>query len=194
MKLIGITGSIGCGKTTIADIIKKTGYVVFDADKWCRRLYFDDNFLGGIHNVFPETFENGVFNKRKLRNLVFNDRHKLKKLENLIHPFLKNKLINSIRKYAKTDCIIFVEVALLFEMGWNKYCSYIITADVDYEIQKQRVMKRDNISEKDFENIIDKQLDNNVKKFLSDYVIDTNKSLNLLKVELINLIEELSLC
>ena len=191
MKLIGITGSIGCGKTTIADIIRKLGYVVFDADKWCRRLYYKKDFLDVIAVNFPQCFENGVFNKRKLRNLVFNNPKELKKLENLIHPFLKNKLLDNIKEYAKSDCVMFVEVALLFEMGWDKYCSYIITADVDYEIQKQRVMKRDNISAQDFEKIVKVQMDNSYKIHLSDYVINTDKSLNLLKVELISLLEGL---
>ena len=191
MKFVGITGSIGCGKTTIANIIRDAGFVVFDADKWCRYLYYKKDFLEIIKKHFPNTFENGVFNKRILRNFVFNNPKELKKLESLIHPFLKQKLLSNIRKYAKTDVVLFVEVALLFEMGWNKYCSYVITADVDYEIQKQRVIKRDNISEADFEKIVNVQIDNNHKKILSDYVINTDKSLGLLKVELLNVIKGL---
>ncbi len=192
MKLIGITGSIGCGKTTIADLIKKMGYIVFDADKWCRNLYNQKDFLDVIKQNFPHVFENGVFYKRKLRNYVFSNNKELKKLEAIIHPFLKKKLISVIKKNAKSDRLIFIEVALLFEMGWNKYCSSIIVADVDYEIQKQRVMKRDNISAQDFEKIVSVQLNNDYKKTLSDYVIDTDKTLNMLKIELINLIEGLS--
>ena len=192
MKLIGITGSIGCGKTTIADLIKKMGYIVFDADKWCRNLYNQKDFLDVIKQNFPHVFENGVFYKRKLRNYVFSNNKELKKLEAIIHPFLKKKLISVIKKNAKSDCLIFIEVALLFEMGWNKYCSSIIVADVDYEIQKQRVMKRDNISAQDFEKIVSVQLNNDYKKTLSDYVIDTDKTINMLKIELINLIEGLS--
>ena len=192
MKLIGITGSIGCGKTTIADLIKKMGYIVFDADKWCRNLYNQKDFLDVIKQNFPHVFENGVFYKRKLRNYVFSNNKELKKLEAIIHPFLKKKLISVIKKNAKSDRLIFIEVALLFEMGWNKYCSSIIVADVDYEIQKQRVMKRDNISAQDFEKIVSVQLNNDYKKTLSDYVIDTDKTLNMLKIELIYLIEGLS--
>ena len=76
-------------------------------------------------------------------------------------------------------------------MGWNKYCSSIIVADVDYEIQKQRVMNRDNISASDFDKIVKVQLDNEYKKVLSDYVINTDKKLGVLKVELIKLIRDL---
>ena len=194
MEIIGITGSIGCGKTTIADIIRKLGYVVYDADVWCRKLYFQEDFLNVINENFPLAFDNGIFNKRKLRTHVFNNNKELKKLENIIHPFLKKKFLNSIYKNSRNNNVMFVDVALLFEMGWNKYCTKIIVADVEYEIQKQRVMKRDNISEKDFEKIVKVQLSNDYKKVLADYVIDTDKSLSLLKVELINLIKGFSLC
>ena len=84
-----------------------------------------------------------------------------------------------------------MEVALLFEMGWDKYCSSIIVADVDKKIQKQRVMDRDNITSEDFDKIVKVQLNNDYKKVLSDYVINTDKTLGLLKIELINLIERL---
>ena len=191
MKLIGITGSIGCGKTTIANLIKKQGYSVYNADVWCRRLYYQPKFLECVKKYFPIAFENNVFNKKKLRQYVFDNKQELKKLEGIIHPFLKNKLLSIIRKNAKTDNLVFIEVALLFEMGWNKYCSSIVVADVDYEIQMKRVMERDNISEDDFKKIVNIQLDNNYKKVLSDYVIDTNKSLGLLEVELIKLIKGL---
>ena len=71
MKLVAITGSIGCGKTTIAKIIKSLGYVVFDVDAWVRRLYFHRDFIDTIVKNFPDTCENGVFCKRKCRCQVW---------------------------------------------------------------------------------------------------------------------------
>ena len=194
MEIIGITGSIGCGKTTIAGLIRSLGYVVYDADIWCRKLYYQADFLNVINHNFPIAFENGVFNKRKLRTHVFNDNKELKKLEKIIHPFLKKKFLKTVFRNSRKNNVMFVDVALLFEMGWNKYCTKIIVADVDYEIQKQRVMKRDNISEDDFEKIVKVQLCNDYKKILADYIIDTDKPLSLLKVELINLIKGLQIC
>ena len=191
MKLVGITGSIGCGKTTIAGLIRNLGYIVYNADNWCRKLYYQKDFIEVIRKSFPQAFENGVFNKRKLRNHVFNNNKELKKLESLIHPFLKKKFLDAIKKNSKSNNLMFIEVALLFEMGWDKYCSSIIVADVDKKIQKQRVMNRDNITSEDFDKIIKVQLNNDYKKVLSDYVIDTDKTLGLLKIELINLIERL---
>ena len=191
MLLVAITGSIGCGKTTLAKIANSLGYTVFDVDGWVRRLYFSPDFLKILEKHFPGTVNNGVADKRALRNLVFNDKSKLKLLESLIHPFLRQNLKNVIRSNAQNSDIFFVDVALLFEMGWDKYCDLILVADVDYDIQKQRVMKRDNVSAEDFDKINNVQMNNEHKKMLADVVINTDKPKNLLKVELINIINGL---
>ena len=191
MKIVGITGSIGCGKTYLANIIKKLGFSVYNPDFWVRDLYQKKDFLQVIAREFPQTFENGVFNKRKLRTLVFDDNKQLKKLESLIHPFLGKKLKKIINKNARYEDVLFLDVALLLEFGWDKYCDYIIVADVYDEIQKQRVMKRDHISEADFNKIVAVQMDKNLKRAFADVVIDTNSKENHLKVLLIKFIEEI---
>ena len=191
MKLIAITGSIGCGKTTIAKIINKLGYTVFDVDGWVRRIYFDKNFLRVLEEKFPGSVKDGIANKRYLRNIVFSDHKKLRLLESMIHPFLKDYLKKVIRINAKKDDLFFIDVALLFEMGWDKYCDLIILADVDYEIQKKRVMLRDNVTAEDFDKINNVQIKNEDKKLLSDIVIDTDKPYNLLKAEIISVIKGL---
>ena len=89
MKIIAITGSIGCGKTYISDMIKSLGYIVFDADKEVRKFYKNKKFLNIIKQNFPDVFKKGIFNKKELRELVFNNKNELKKLENIIHPLLK---------------------------------------------------------------------------------------------------------
>lgn len=191
MKLIAITGSIGCGKTTIAKELKKLGFTVFDVDGWVRRLYYKSDFIKTIVKNFPDTEENGVFDKRKLRNLVFDDNKKLKKLESLIHPFLNNQLKEIIRCNACCDDLFFLDVALLYEMGWDKYCDLVMVADVDVEIQKRRVMKRDNVSAEHFEKINNVQMSQAEKKALADVVIETDVPLNLLKAQLLDVIRGL---
>lgn len=191
MKIIAITGSIGCGKTFLAGIVRNLGYPVYDIDKWVKYLYLKPAFLSVIKKKFPETFdESGNFNKRKLRNLVFNDNRKLKILESIIHPFLKKKFLNLIHRYAKKDTVMFLDIALLFEMHWDKYCYGVILADVDRVTQKLRVMRRDNIKEEDFERIVAVQLDNEVKKRYCDAVVMTDKPANILRAELSCLIKE----
>lgn len=191
MKLVAITGSIGCGKTTIAKIVGKLGYTVFDVDGWVHRLYFKKDFIKVIQEHFPAVAENGQVNKRALRNIVFSDNRQLKVLEGLIHPFLRETLKDVIRKNACRNDIFFIDVALLFEMGWDKYCDFILVADVDYEIQKQRVMNRDKVTAEDFDKINNIQLSNSYKINLADVVVNTDKPKNLLKVEMINIIQGL---
>lgn len=191
MKLVAITGSIGCGKTTIAKTINKLGYTVFDVDGWVRRLYFKKNFIEVIGSHFPHVVKNDVVDKRALRNIVFGDNAKLKLLESLIHPFLRKKLKDVIRDNARCNDLFFLDVALLLEMGWEKYCDFIIVADVDYEIQKQRVMLRDKISADDFDKINNVQMSNEDKKKHADMVVNTDKTHNLLRLELLYIIEGL---
>lgn len=191
MKLAAITGSIGCGKTTLARIVRELGYAVYDVDGWVRRIYNNKDFLAELEQVFAGSVKNGVADKRYLRQIVFSDKEKLKRLENLIFPFLDRKIKKLITKKAKFNGICFIDIALLFEKGWDKYCDVVILADVDYEIQKQRVMKRDNVSAEDFDRINNIQLKNDDKKVLSDIVIDTNQPLNLLKTEMIAVIKGL---
>ena len=194
MKLAAITGSIGCGKTTLSKIVRRLGYVVYDIDGWVRRLYYQKDFIKVIAAHFPEVMEGEKVNKRKLRNLVFGDNARLKVLESLIHPFLKQTLMNVRRRNARRADLFFMDVALLFEMGWDKYCDYIVVADVDYETQKMRVMRRDNITAADFDKINRIQMDNAAKKVLADVIINTDKPINLLKVELLAMIEEIEGC
>lgn len=190
MKIVAITGSIGCGKTTIAGIIRKLGYVVYDVDKWCRRLYFEADFLEKIRQNFPKAYDGKVFNKRKLREVVFGNKAELKKLESLTHPFLKRKFLSKIHQLRGRE-VVFVDVALLFEMGWDKYCTDIIVADAPYEVQKQRVIKRDKISTKEFEEIVAVQMSNEERIVLSDYVINTDCPEGVLRSNIIKVIEEI---
>src|SRR5574344_870140 len=193
MKIIAITGSIGCGKTYLANMIRSLGYAVYDADKWVKYLYYKKKFLTKIKKVFPKVFdENGVFNKRNLRNIVFNDNKELKKLESLIHPFLKNKLKQKINQLASKEKFMFIDVAVLFELKWDNYCDYIILADVDKNIQKQKVIKHAKITEDDLKKIINVQIDNNLKKCMSDLIIDTAQTDGIVKTQQINFIEGIS--
>lgn len=189
MFVVGITGSIGCGKTTIAKIISDLGYNVFDADVQTRKIYNNVGFIEQIKLKFPEVIIDDTINRKKLRKIVFNNEIKRKELEKLIHPLLKIKLKQIIRKNVKYCDFLFIDAALLYETGWNIYCDFVIVADVDYETQKRRVMKRDNISACEFDKINKSQINNKNKIKMSDFVVNTDKSFNMLKIELIKIIK-----
>ena len=178
MKLVAITGSIGCGKTTLASMVRRLGYCVYDVDGWVRRLYFKKDFIRVIGKHFPQVIEDEKVNKRALRNIVFNDNARLKELEGLIHPFLRQYLKKVIHRQARGDGLFFLDVALLFEMGWDIYCDCIIVANVDYETQKMRVMKRDGITGEDFDKINHIQMSKREKIAMADVVIDTGRPQN----------------
>ena len=190
MIFTAITGSIGCGKTTISDILRKQGFLVYDIDKWVKYIYYNNDFLEIIKKYFPETFTNNVFNKRVLRDIVFSNPEKLKILEGLIHPFLRNKVRKIIRKN-KNEGLVFVDIALLFEMEWDKYFDFIILADVDKNIQKERVMKRDNISAEDFEKIDKIQMSMEDKREMVDFIINTGVDRNKLNKSVLEVVEVL---
>ena len=188
MYLVGITGFIGSGKTTVGNIIKDLGYIVFDMDVWCRNMYHENAFLNIIKQNFPFTFENGVFNKKKLRNFVFSNKEALKKLESLTHPYLKQKLLNIIHQNRFNPNMFFIETALLYQMNLEKYCACVMITEAPYEVMSKRTILRDNIKIEDFNNIIEKQ-NIPMRQKSTCYRINTDKSLMKLKSDVIKILE-----
>lgn len=183
MKIIGITGAIGCGKTTISSLFGQMGYDIFDADKEVAEIYKDDAFLFQLKTVFPKIFKNGNIDKKLLRKVVFSDQQELIKLENIVEPFLEKRFTNKIEEVSQKEGLFFIDAVLLFEKGWNKYCQKVICVTVDDDIQKQRVMQRDGISEDEFWDIYHLQMSKDKKCALADIVIDTNCSFEKLKLK-----------
>ena len=104
---------------------------------------------------------------------------------------LEKRIRKFIRINRYNNDIIFIDIALLFEMGWDRYCDYTILADVDKDIQKNRVMNRDGISEDDFEKIDSIQMSQDEKRKLVDFIINTDVNKNELRIKIINILEEL---
>lgn len=177
MKIIGITGTIGCGKTTLANILKKQGCDIFDADKEVGKIYKNEEFLNQLKGAFPRVFNNEGVNKKLLRQIVFSNQHELLRLEEVIEPFLQKIFLEKMKKVEKKKGTLIVDAVLLFEKGWNRFCEKVICVSTDIETQKQRVMRRDHITEEDFYKIYHLQMDNDLKCKMSDIVIDTNCSL-----------------
>lgn len=175
MKVIGITGVIASGKTSVSQYIKEKGYRVFDADYRVKRLYRDKQFLTILKKKFPSIFIGNSVSKILLANIVFKNRRKLKKLEQLIHPIIEKQCDSFIKRYRK-DELVFLDVPLLFEAEWDKKCDCTIVVSVDSSIQKQRFVEYGLGTLKDLENRMHYQLLNNEKVARANFVIDNNES------------------
>ena len=142
-KIIGLTGGIGTGKTMVAEYFKSLGIPVYIADSEARQLMTSDNIIKALSNEFGnEILENGILNREKLAQLVFNNPKKLQKLNSIVHPEVKKHFDNWVEKHKNYPFVV-KEAAILFESGSYKYCDTIITVTAPLETRLQRVMKRD---------------------------------------------------
>ena len=174
-KIIGITGLIASGKSTLTKYLLEKGYKVFDADKEVKDLYSEENFLNKLKIIFPDVFINNNIDKSLLAKLIFSNKNEKEKLEKLIHPLIEKKcdIFINTNQLEKT---IFLDVPLLFEVGWNKKCNEIITIILDKDIQKERYINRGgDISL--FDKILENEGDIEFKKSNSTYIIDNNGNL-----------------
>ncbi|TDO83201.1 dephospho-CoA kinase [Flavobacterium chryseum] len=143
-KVIGLTGGIGSGKTTIAKFFSELGVPVYIADDGAKKVMQSESIIEEIKKVFGESlFENNILNRAKLAEIVFNDKDKLAQLNAIVHPAVKNDFEVWLLQHKNYECIIY-EVAILFESGRYKECDFIITVTAPEETRIERVLKRDN--------------------------------------------------
>ena len=191
---IAITGKIGSGKSTVADIIKDLGYFVFESDKEVDKLFNSNNIKNKIKTLFCKiknlTNKDGSINKILLGDYVFSNKNELKNLEDLIYPLLnkeRQKFINS----KKTEKILFFDIPLLFEKKLFTEYNFIIYVYVKEKIQKERVLKRKKMNKDKLEKILEAQSYNlkDYQKFIS-INIDTSNDLDQIKQSLVSFINK----
>ena len=190
-KIIGITGGISCGKSSVTNIIKELGFTIIDCDKISYELTLKGNSIyNEILRVFGIDYlnNNQEIDRKKLGQLVFNNKDAKEKLNSISHPLIIEELK---RQIGLNNGIIFLEIPLLFETKLEYLCDVIICVYVDKETQIIRLMNRDNIDREFAIKKINSQMDLSVKKALSDYVIYNDKELNNTKEQIINIIKEL---
>jgi len=175
MIVIGLTGGIGSGKTTVAKLFLEMGIPVYFADDEAKKLMQTSETLKSkIRTTFGDkSYLNNTLNRTYLAKLVFTDKHNLERLNKLVHPAVK-KHFSKWKAQQKSEYIIY-ENAILFESNSDKECDYIITVIVDDETRIKRVMKRDNVTRQDVLNRINNQLKTKEKVALSDAVIQNDK-------------------
>ena len=176
MIIIGITGSIGMGKSNITLILKFFGIPTYDSDRSVKKLLKEDFIIGVIKKKWPNCI---IHNKKKenidkeeLSKIIFDNSNERKKLENLLHPYVVKKRNNFIRNN-KNKNIIGIDVPLLYETKTDKICNYIFLASATKEIQQKRVLKRNNMSIEKFNKINNSQLSDFEKKKKNPTIIPT---------------------
>ena len=170
-KIIGLTGGIGSGKTMVAKYVESLGIPVYIADDEARILMKTDKVIQAIIFAFGnEVTNNGIINREKLAQLVFNNPEKLKKLNSIVHPQVKKHFNTWIEKHKNFPFII-KEAAILFESGSNKYCDAIITVTSPLETRLQRVIERDKTDKEAVLKRMNNQWTDEQRIAKSDYVI-----------------------
>lgn len=187
-KIIGITGGISSGKSTVCNAIANKGYKIIDCDKINRDLSnIGQPIYMAILNSFGKDYllKNNEIDRKKLGSLIFNNNEAKLKLNQISHPLILSEMKRQISKI--NDKLVFVEIPLLYEAKLDNICDYVICVYLNKKQQLERLMKRESIDEAYALAKIDSQMDLNMKKDLADFVIDTKGDL----VDTINQVDEI---
>lgn len=177
MKIIGLTGSIGMGKSVTANMLRRLGLPVFDSDRCVHGLLNPNGkAFETVALTFPESWDakNRVINRSKLGEIVFKDEQNRHKLEAILHPLVwheQNEFIKKSRRAGHGAVIL--DIPLLYETGAERKCDLVICVDAPFVVQKQRVLSRPNMTEDKFFAILSGQIPNLEKKRQADIVIET---------------------
>ena len=181
-KIIGITGGIGSGKSTVSKFIEELGFPVYDSDFWAKELVnIDENLKSRIIELLGEESydENGKYNRKFVAEKVFENQELLLKLNQIIHPAVKIHFENWVN--AQNAEFVFKETALLFELKLNESCYQSILVTAEDNIKIKRVMDRDQKTYREIEAIMQKQMPEKEKIKKADFIIENNSDLETLK-------------
>ncbi|KUJ78045.1 dephospho-CoA kinase [Ruegeria marisrubri] len=170
---LGLTGSIGMGKSTTAQMFVDEGCALWDADAAVHRLYAPGGAaVEPMRAAFPEAIEDGAVSRAALKRIISQDPAALKTIEAIVHPLVAQDRA-AFRANAKADIIVF-DIPLLFETGGDAAMDAVACVTVPPEVQKERVMARGTMTEEQFEQIRAKQMPNAGKCARADFVIETD--------------------
>ena len=172
---IGITGSIGMGKTTVSLMFKKNGIKVWNADLEVHKLYENGNEgYKKIISIYPQLKDEIEIDRKKVSNLIRQKIIELKKIEEIIHPLLKQSRLKFIEENKKEKMIVF-EIPLLYETGANKWLDYIISVYCSKKTQMERLYERKNFNKDNINYLLSKQISIKHKNKNADFLINTDQ-------------------
>ena len=178
MVILGLTGSIGMGKSTTAGFFAEAGAPVHDADAAVHQLY-DGAAAAAIEAAFPGTTAGGKVDRGKLGEQVINDPAALKRLEAIVHPLVRRdeeRFLQAAEGAGATVAVL--NIPLLFETGGDKRCDAVVVVSAPPEMQRARVMERPGMTEEKFASLLGKQVPDAEKRRRADFVVDTSKDLD----------------
>jgi dephospho-CoA kinase len=195
VKLVGLTGGIASGKSTVAEILARQGAAIINADVLAREVVEPDRQAWTeIVNAFGTAVlqPDRALDRQKLRAIIFDDPDARKKLESIIHPQVRALAEQRIREHAAAGyAVIVYEVPLLFEGNLQEWLRPVILVACDVDTQRNRLQSRDNLSAAQAQKHIDAQMSLEAKRRLADYVIENNGSLEDLKRQVQAVLEKI---
>jgi dephospho-CoA kinase len=190
--ILGLTGSIGMGKSTVARMFAEVGVPVFDADREVRRMQGPGGALvEEIEAAFPSTTGPDGVDREALGEAVFGDSEALTRLEAIVHPAVRAAREDFLAEHADARLVLF-DIPLLFEKGAAAEVDAIVVVSAPPEVQRARVLARTGMTEGRFESILAIQLPDAEKRARADYVIDTGATLAETRAQVARLVEKLA--
>jgi dephospho-CoA kinase len=190
MIILGLTGSIGMGKSTTAKLFAEAGVPVYDADAAVHALY-EGEAVPAIEAAFPGTTADGKVDRNKLSAQVVHDPSAIRRLEGIVHPMLgasRQKFLDDAEQSGAPVAV--VDVPLLFETGGEKRVDAVVVVTTTPEIQRQRVLSRDNMTGERLDAILARQLPDAEKRKRADFVVDTSHGLDPVRALLRDILDQ----
>lgn len=188
---LGLTGSIGMGKSTTAQIFADKGVPVYDADATVHQLY-QSEAVPLIAEAFPEAVIDGQIDRKILSASVLGKPDQLKKLENIVHPLVHAKEQQFLRAAeAKGAKLVVLDIPLLFETGGTNRVDQILVVSAPYEMQRERVLSRENMTEEKFQSILARQMPDAEKRAKADFIVDTGQDKEFARQQVSEILEKL---
>ena len=183
MLKIGLTGGIGSGKSTVADIFSSLGITVIDADRIAHQLTQAGN--GGfkeIEQLLGKEFiaSSGELDRKKIAQHIFSNPEKKTELENILHPKIKQKMLSEIERH-KREKFIVLEIPLLIESNFSDLVDRVLVIDADNEIRINRTQQRDDRSEEQIRDIMSHQIDQDQRLIQADDIVYNNANIDKLE-------------
>jgi dephospho-CoA kinase len=171
-RVIGLTGGIASGKTKVAEELSRLGALVIDADQIARAVIENPEIKNQLEKTWPEVFERGFLNRKKLRQIIFSSREEREKLNALLHPPIIQQIIEKIEQANDSICVIVAP--LLIESGLHQTCDEIWVVHAPRKTQIERLMERDQITQEEALAMLESQLSSEEKMGHAHRVIDNS--------------------